>query len=142
MKFNRNKLVVHRIFFSRPGPCLIWGRLGGLTGLTGKNRAFIPKRQVCSTGNGERLGESSMSATRCPACHTIVLGSRRVHAAKMLHLEDRTLENASDLSDLFAASVHQSTARGLHQPQTVMSTLCKLLSSRTPRTHDAPQSRN
>ena len=28
----------------------------------------------------------------------------------MLHLEDRTLENASDFSDLFAASVHQSTA--------------------------------
>merc|ERR1740130_2177143 len=39
-------------------------------------------------------------------------------------------------------SVLQSTARGLHQPQTVMLTLPKLPTSRTPRTHAAPLSRN
>lgn len=53
MKFNRNKLVVRRIFFSRPP-----GRVGFGVDRAGslgyrKKTGIRPKRQVCSAGNGE-----------------------------------------------------------------------------------------
>ena len=45
MKFNRNKLVVRRIFFSRPSRalCLILSRSGGLTGAHKNPKHSSPK---------------------------------------------------------------------------------------------------
>ena len=85
MKFNRNTLVVHRILFSRPRAVFDWvDRAGSLGSLGRKNRAFVPKRQVCSAGQWRASCESSMTAARRPACHTIVLGPRTLRPRRWL----------------------------------------------------------
>ena len=59
MKFNRDKLVVHRIFFSRPKAVFDLGSIGRVAGSHRKKRALVPERQVCSAGQWRALGESS-----------------------------------------------------------------------------------
>jgi hypothetical protein len=54
---------------------LIWGHRAGSLGLTENN---LRPRKTClftaGHGNGEHLGESSMSAAWRPACHTSLVG--------------------------------------------------------------------
>ena len=51
MKFNRNKLVVHRIFSQAPRAVFDLGSIGRAHWGHWK-KTFVPKRQVCSAGNG------------------------------------------------------------------------------------------
>jgi hypothetical protein len=57
MNFNRNTLVVHRIFFSRPRAVFDWVDRAGSLGSPEKNRAFVPKikGRFVQPGNGEHL---------------------------------------------------------------------------------------
>ena len=56
MKFNRNKLIVHRILFLKaPAPCLIWVDRAG-SGLTEKNKHSSQNGRFVQPGNGENLG--------------------------------------------------------------------------------------
>jgi len=78
-------------FLKAPGPCLIWGRSGGLTGLPEKNRHSPKKAGLFSR---EWRAESSMSAARRPACHTVVLGSRTLRPSRWSDVNNGVLESS------------------------------------------------